>query len=621
MRSIKAFAIVGSLGFLATRSLQAQTSAQVHGVTQPQVSALQSEKATRTEAQKKMSSALLDALKQAQTGQVSGSAPNLTPQPLTVTPEGVMVDIKATVSEELLAAIRELGGKVINRQPEYKAIRASMPLERLETLAARADVLQIVAAIKGRPQATQAEGDVAHTANLVRLNFGVRGDGVKIGLLSDSIDDGYGALERAYASTAMDRAKLFVLKDEDGIEQAGDGTGEGLAMAEIIHAIAPNAEVYFATADGGPGQMAANIKRLARQGCRVIVDDYTYFNESPFQDGPISLAVNEVSSQGVLYFSSARNSGNKKQGTSGAWEGDFRDGGPAEAKFRTTGPNGRIHVFDTSTTRAITLNTVDKASRGDRVDLFWSDPLERATNDYDLFVVNAAGQVVRSSTTSHTGQQDPYQSVEIVKQGESIIIVKEGNADARFLHLDTGRAILRYNTNGSVRGHNASGAENAFSVAAVPVPVPPAAFQANPDTNVESFSSDGPRRIFFGPDGTPLTPGNLSSTGGVLLRKPDITAADHVTTTVPGLNPFSGTSAAAPHAAAIAALLLSCRPSPTPTQVRTALQQSALGIDGTVPNTNAGYGIIIASTALPIACPLVRRTLASDSSKPTYPQR
>ncbi len=104
---------------------------------------------------------------------------------------------------------------------------------------------------------------------------------------------------------------------------------------------------------------------------------------------------------------------------------------------------------------------------------------------------------------------------------------------------------------------------------------------------VESFSNDGPRRVFFAADGTPYTPGNFSSTGGKLLAKPDFTAADGVTTSLPlnmGLNPFYGTSCAAPHAGALAALLMSYRPTFAPAQIAAALR------GGTVQITNPGAG-------------------------------
>ena len=62
--------------------------------------------------------------------------------------------------------------------------------------------------------------------------------------------------------------------------------------------------------------------------------------------------------------------------------------------------------------------------------------------------------------------------------------------------------------------------------------------------------------MFFNANGVPYTPGNFSSTGGIVLQKPDITAASGGVTTFPlhsGFNPFYGTSAAAPQAGAIAA--------------------------------------------------------------------
>ena len=86
-----------------------------------------------------------------------------------------------------------------------------------------------------------------------------------------------------------------------------------------------------------------------------------------------------------------------------------------------------------------------------------------------------------------------------------------------------------------------------------------------------------------------------------MRQKPEITAADGVSTTLPassGLNPFFGTSAAAPHAAAIAALLKSSKPSLTAAQIRTALTSSALDTEAPGVDRNSGSGIVMASKAL-----------------------
>ena len=123
---------------------------------------------------------------------------------------------------------------------------------------------------------------------------------------------------------------------------------------------------------------------LLAAGCRIIVDDATYFDEPPFQDGIISQAVSEVSAQGTLYFSSAGNSGNKNDGTSSVWEGDFQDGGAA-----SIGRGGRLHTFGPST-----VNPLLPGGGFRRVDLYWNDPLGKSANDYDVYVLDAGGNVV-----------------------------------------------------------------------------------------------------------------------------------------------------------------------------------------------------------------------------------
>ncbi len=92
-----------------------------------------------------------------------------------------------------------------------------------------------------------------------------------------------------------------------------------------------------------------------------------------------------------------------------------------------------------------------------------------------------------------------------------------------------------------------------------------------------------------------------------MRRKPDITAADGVSTTLPpfsGLNPFYGTSAAAPHAGAIAALVKSANPTLTPRQIRTILTSTALDNEAPGYDYNGGYGIVMAYQALQATPPL-----------------
>src|SRR5204862_7502843 len=159
--------------------------------------------------------------------------------------------------------------------------------------------------------------------------------------------------------------------------------------------------------------------------------------------------------------------------------------------------------------------------------------------------------VIASSTNIQTGTQDPYEFISQSTMNPRIVIVKRATAAPRYLHLNTNRGQMSIVTAGQTHGHAATSALGSVGVAATPAGAAfPDAFKSS--DVVETFSSDGPRRIFFQANGVPITPGNLSSTGGTVLAKPDITAADGVSITGVGNfpNPFFGTSAAAPHAAA-----------------------------------------------------------------------
>jgi len=338
---------------------------------------------------------------------------------------------------------------------------------------------------------------------------------------------------------------------------------------------------------------AQNILDLRAAGCDIIVDDVQYYIESPFQDGLIAQAVNSVTASGALYFSSAGNSGNVDDGTAGTWEGDFVSGGAVGAPLNSKG--GLVHSFG-----AATYNTVLSGGSIRRADLFWADPWGASTNDYDLYVLDASGSnVVHSSVNFQSGSQDPYESVNTLNVGERIVIVKVSGA-ARFLHLDTGRAWLSISTRGKVRSHAC--ATNAFCVAAVAASTSfPNSFVGGVTNPVETFCSDGPRRVFFQANGTAITPGNFSATGGAVRQKPDIAAADGVTTSVPGFYSFFGTSAAGPHAAAIAALLKSYNPALTTTQIRNVMTNSALDIEATGFDQDSGSGIVMAFQALQAA--------------------
>lgn len=363
----------------------------------------------------------------------------------------ILVDIKAEVTQSLLKGIADLGGAVINSYPEYRAIQAGVPLSEIENLAARKEVAFIRPVVHAMQNNVDSEGDSTHQANTARANFGVDGTGVKVGVISDSVD---------YLSTSQISGLVTVLPGQDGITSTS--TGEGTAMLEIVNDLAPGAQLYFATRGTSEAQFASNIRNLrSTYGCDIIVDDILYHDESPFQDGIVAQAVNDVTANGALYFSSASNSGNKDSETSGTWEGDFVNGGTAGTPVN--GKGGFIHSFGSANYDTITKTSSDNSP----MVLFWADPLNASTNDYDLFVLDSTGTiVVDSSTTTQNGTQDPIEGVHPTNAGERVVVVL-ASGTSRFLHIDTQRGQLAVSTQGSTRGHNCS--TNAFGVAAINV--------------------------------------------------------------------------------------------------------------------------------------------------------
>ncbi len=481
----------------------------------------------------------------------------------------VEVDIKADVTDELLASLRALGAQVESSLAPYGAIRARLPLLQVHA-AADLPGVQFIGPAVGFVTNTgpnNSQGDAAHRAPTVR-GLGVNGTGVKIGVLSDGVNS------LAARQAAGDLPA--------GVTVLSAGTGdEGTAMLEIVHDLAPQAQLFYATAIGGPSVMASNIVALQSAGCRVIVDDITYLNEGAFQDGPVAQAVNTVTSLGVLYFSSAANSGNKNDGTSGTWEGDY-------VPSATPVLGSTVHDFGGANSNLITANAGP-------VSLKWSDPLGLSANDYDLFILNGTlTTILDASQDVQSGTQDPFEIVNNQAAGSRVVVFLFGGAP-RALRVDTNRGRLSISTAGNTYGHN--GGASTITVAATDARTTGGgAFVGGGSNPVETYSSDGPRRMFYNPNGTAITPGNVlfGTGGGLTLQKPDITAADCVITGTPGFTTFCGTSAAAPHAGAIAALALSMPSAPSTALVKGAMYATALDIEAPGTDRDSGVGIVMA---------------------------
>lgn len=540
----------------------------------------------------------------------------------------VLLDLRTRDAQQVVKQVRSLGATVTQTWPALGTVRADVPIGNVEQIAALSPIDRVDLASDGttgdltgpvtpapdppskadQPAAPTAaatpvvsEGVRTEAVDTATARTGVTGAGVKLCALSDGVD-GLTQSQQGGELPAVD-----VLPNQQG------WGSEGTAMLEILHDVAPGAQLGFATAILSDASFAENIRALRFTAhCDIIVDDVMYFNESPFQDGIIAQAVNDVTADGALYFSSAGNQGNVGEGTGAHWEGNFVAGG------RIPGIDGIVHSFDPGPGVQLADPLYEYSDWGAPATLFWSDPLGRSSNDYDLYLVDQQGNVVGFSQNPQTGTQDPYERLSLLPgSGYRLVVIKASGAD-RYLSVEAFRSrfspspdgLRAFVTPGEIRGHAA--AQNAIAVAAAPAaaafdwvlpgdppnPTGPYPGVFTSGTRVERFTSDGPRRVFYRPDGTPITPGNVSATGGTVRQTPTITAADGVSTSVPGFSPFFGTSAAAPHAAAIAGLIKSGRPTLPNAEIRREMSASALDILGPGWDNESGFGMMMADTLL-----------------------
>jgi uncharacterized repeat protein (TIGR01451 family) len=509
--------------------------------------------------------------------------------------------VSPTGVKAVLNKLESLHALVRAKSSRYRRISARVRLEDLDALTAMPEIRRVRQAMpRMAHKINTSQGDLTHGALSARNFYGVTGVGVKVGVISDGVD----SLASLQASGDLP-AIVDVIPGQAG---AGD---EGSAMLEIVHDLAPGAALAFATADPDEATFAANILALQAAGCNIIVDDIIYLDESPFEDGPVAQAVNTVTAAGVLYFSSAGNEGNMDDLTSGTWEGDFLANGTPPA-LAGAGP---VHNFGDGG-QSIEVEFGDLSNTP--VVLIWAEHFDlaagTASTDFDLYDMDSTlSNVIDGSFDSQDGVGGDDFPIEYIGggtlQGERLVVAQFASgatSSVPMFNLIVFRGELddALATSGATRGHSAAAA--AFSVAATPAgssfdgvspdgPYPGLFTSANAS---ESFSSDGPRRILLDPTGLEITPGNRTSTGGIVRQKPDLTAADGVSTAAPTFDPFYGTSAAAPHAAAIAALLKSAAPALTPAQIRTNLINSSIDIEAAGVDRDTGAGIVMAQSSL-----------------------
>lgn len=557
----------------------------------------------------------------------------------------VLVDIYLGAGTNIDAFVSQLKGMdavVTGVNPSFRhgAVSAFVQPSSVEALTGQANLRLMKMAMRPMTNAGLVLSQGATVMRSPTVNAaGFTGAGITVGVLSDSYDGSPTSFTPIRAANDIANGELkppkFVI---DFV--AATATDEGRAMMQIVQDVAPGADQCFATAFTGEAGFAANIRELrTNPACRadVIVDDVFYFAEPFYSDGQIAQAVNDVSlsetlpGKKVAYFSSAGNQG----GLGGRGSVDV----PA-AVFSTSPTGlGNINLATAATCASSPSAGSTKANvaggwltfpngtqvlpvnynaTGSTLVMQWDDPFyaSKVTTDLNFYLFNSAGNCVFSFASNNISSDAAAEIVGLSGGASGAYRVMVGRTNAgtnkatrvRLVNLRGWSGASWATGNSPVTwGHSAAAMSN--SVAAYRYTSP--ATQTSPFIPaLEAFTSPGPVTIAFDAAGNRLAVAEVR-------KKPDFAAPDGADTTFffpgqdyegNGVPNFFGTSAAAPHAAGVAALLLQKAGGPgslTPKQIKSIMSTTTVprvppftsGTPSRAWNPFDGFGMVDAVNA------------------------
>jgi hypothetical protein len=409
-----------------------------------------------------------------------------------------------------------------------------LPVTALTTLAALPDVRHVREPAFASPRAVESEG-WASVGTAPWVDAGWTGAGVHVAV----VDVGFGGYEDLGDELPDDLTVDFALG-------AAGASQHGAAVAEVITDVAPGVSMQLTTF-ATEVELTAVLTALLDTDVQVV-NASVGFDNAWSADGTsdMSRAVDALADAGVIVTVAAGNEAQK-----------YRVG-----ELRAVGDGQVLLAGDTA---------VLATARGGRarVSLRWEEPFGAATTDLDLVLKNADdGEECGRSEAPQDGDDDPLESVDASGCSEQVLALIRANGP-----IPAGLRGWVYSRDGLDAVSRNAGpslslpgdARGAFTVGAW---VPEVG-------EVAPYSSRGPTE-----DGR---------------TKPDVVGPSDVSTVSWGSGAFSGSSAATPHAAGLAALWLEAAgPDADPAGFRSWARDQA--VDGGVagPDREWGWGALAA---------------------------
>jgi subtilisin family serine protease len=458
-------------------------------------------------------------------------------------------------------AIASVGGEVTGAYED--TLQVWLPPERMAGLAENPTITYIH--VPDRLVLTEDEALTGVSEGVAVANapawhtLGYQGQGVRIAIIDAGFQGYFEKLGTALPPSVT--VKNFVAGQSDTLVDAT--TRHGTACAEIVHNMAPQAELFLLKI-ATDVDLAQAVNYAISQNVDIISTSLTFLNATPGDGtGKFASMAQTARDAGILWVTAA---GNYRQTH---WGGTFSD--PDNDLFHNFTPDQEVNFFGPGDGQAFLIPAGIMITASMR----WDDWIS-INQDFSLYMVRYNGSsydIVATSENPQTGQpgQRPTERLQFVTSGSAavygIAIRREsGNRDVYFNMITPNRELDRRLEVLSLG--NLADVPAVMTVAAVNVRAP---------YNQERYSSEGPTN---GPGGT--------SGGG--QRKPDLAAFANVSTASYGGGGFNGTSAATPHVAGAAAVVLSAYPEKNPAALQTYLESRAIDQGVAGPDVEYGHG-------------------------------
>jgi subtilisin family serine protease len=462
----------------------------------------------------------------------------------------VRVDVTVRNVKSAAAAVRRLGGTV--RMTWHAHVIALVPPPSLPALSRAASVAFVRLPETGTEESVTGQEVAASLASALQAK-GITGKGVKVAI----IDGGFVGLTSL--QTSGDAPTNVTTADFCG-GRFSSATEHGTAVTEIVHEMAPDAQLYLACTNDEASVLDAERWAKAR-GAQIINFSVGYFLSGRGDgSGIVGSAAADARANGILWVSAAGNHAQEH------WSGTFAD----------ANGNGYNDFAPGDETNSFRLEN----GEGVCGDLKW-DEWPAAKSDFDLALYSSSNQLLVQSATTQNGSQPPieqvcYQNLSGTEQTVGWAIFGANVVSTPRLDLfsvGAGEPLQYQTAAGSIVDPAAS--PGALAVGAV-------CWQNNA---LEFYSSQGP-----------TIDGRI---------KPDIAAQDSVSSATYGAflgacpSGFAGTSAASPTVAGAAALVEQANPSFKAAQLQAFLQQKSVVDIGTPGmDDQSGAGVLRLPTTL-----------------------